>query len=82
MKLKMFILAAILAGGTAFFFGNESSDDNNVSDLQMANVKALSNNESGARCPNGCSNICWGWDKILECDCNYDHFSFCSRWGC
>lgn len=36
----------------------------------------------GSDCPNGCSSIGWGMSKILECDCNYDHFSSCDRWGC
>ena len=78
----MLIAAIVIAGGTAFLFGNASADDSLQSDLQMANVTALSRSETGAKCPNGCSNIGWGWDKILECDCNYDHFSCCNKWGC
>lgn len=47
------------------------------------NVEALTAGEpSGAKCPNGCSDIGWGINKILECDCNYDHLSNCNRWGC
>lgn len=52
-------------------------------DVMMQNVEALSDSEgSGAKCPKGCRSIGWGTDKILECDCNYDHFSCCNLWGC
>ena len=48
----------------------------------MENVEALSGTETGdAKCPSGCKNIGWGTNKILECDCNYDHFSSCESWG-
>lgn len=53
-----------------------------VSSLTLANIEALTRSACGAKCPAGCSHIGWGWDKILECDCNYDHFSSCDRWGC
>ena len=46
------------------------------------NVEALTSGESGAACPDGCKNIGWGFNKILECDCNYDHLSCCDSWGC
>ena len=51
-------------------------------ELMMENVEALSGTETGdAKCPSGCKNIGWGTNKILECDCNYDHFSSCESWG-
>ena len=54
-----------------------------TSDLMLEeNVEALTSGESGAACPNGCKDIGWGLNKILEFDCNYDHFSCCDSWGC
>lgn len=54
-----------------------------TSDLMLEeNVEALTSGESGAACPDVCKNIGWGFNKILECDCNYDHLSCCDSWGC
>ncbi|MQN12162.1 hypothetical protein F7D95_04860 [Prevotella copri] len=73
-------LAIACAGGLVFssqIFATPSND------VMMQNVEALSDSEgSGAKCPKGCRSIGWGTDKILECDCNYDHFSCCNLWGC
>ena len=82
MKLKIFLSTIMLAGGVLFFLGKEDSTGFTDSTLRMANIMALSKSESGPKCPNGCKDIGWGWDKILECDCNYDHFSSCNSWGC
>lgn len=78
----MLIVAIVLVGGVSILSIKGSSDESLTSGVKMANIDALSNSESGAKCPNGCSSIGWGWDKILECDCNYDHLSCCDRWGC
>jgi hypothetical protein len=82
MKLKFIVLLVSLA--TLGYFAIEACINNAqpLTDIQAANVEALSGSESGAKCPNGCSEIGWGWDKILECDCDYDHYSCCNRWGC
>lgn len=69
---------ALMAGYVVY----ASQQEVEMSDLAIANVEALASGESGADCPNGCSAIGWGTTKILECDCNYDHFSSCDRWGC
>jgi hypothetical protein len=53
-----------------------------LSDLELSNVEAIASGEGSTFCSNGCSDIGWGMNKILECDCNYDHFSSCERWGC
>lgn len=65
-----------------------------LSDLILDNIEALAKEPDtddqaappdgggGSDCPKGCSSIGWGMSKILECDCNYDHFSSCDRWGC
>lgn len=82
MKPKFMVCAITLIVGVSFFSSGSVSEQNPMSGLQMANITALSGTESGSKCPNGCSNIGWGWNKILECDCNYDHFSCCDKWGC
>lgn len=64
------------------FSNNLDVRSNNLSDTTLANIEALAAGESGAKCPNGCKDIAWGTHKILECDCNYDHFSSCSSWNC
>ena len=81
---KEFFAALIVAVAATFAGYNiyQSQEKETMSDLMLANVEALANGESGAKCPNGCSEIGWGTNKILECDCNYDHFSCCNRWGC
>ena len=88
MKTKRFYLigAILIAATVTFAYQNQESAQ--ISDLALENIEAISGSEggasgaSGAKCPNGCSSIGWGWEKILECDCNYDHFSCCDRWGC
>jgi hypothetical protein len=84
MKKKIFIvfvLACVCVGITAYKSQFIASSESN--DLMMQNIEALSDpDQSGAKCPNGCKNIGWGVNKILECDCNYDHFSCCESWGC
>jgi hypothetical protein len=82
MKFKILVISVSLA--TLGYFASETFTDvdQNLNGLQIANVEALSSSESGAKCPNGCSDIGWGWNKILECDCDYDHFSCCDKWGC
>uniref|UniRef100_UPI004024B945 NVEALA domain-containing protein n=1 Tax=Bacteroides uniformis TaxID=820 RepID=UPI004024B945 len=78
MKIAFVATFAAVAGYGVYT--NQKVDT--MTDLMLANVEALANDESGAECPNGCSDIGWGTSKILECDCNYDHFSCCNRWGC
>lgn len=78
--LKVAFAAAFVAVAGYGIYTNQKMDS--MSLLLSANVEALANDESGVNCPNGCSQIGWGMDKILECDCSYDHFSSCDRWGC
>jgi hypothetical protein len=83
MKKKIISIAfvAAIAVTTAWNF-IQSKTEVELSDLALANVEALASGEnSGSGC-SGCSSIGWGWNKVLECDCNYDHFSDCDRWGC
>lgn len=75
-------VAVMVIAAVGVFNVNFSNSSDNLLGITMANIEALANGESGAKCPNGCSSIGWGTSKILECDCNYDHFSSCSRWGC
>lgn len=83
-KTKFFaplMVAAFVAAGYVSYgaYSSQLEDDT----LLLENVEALATDrESGAKCPNGCRDIGWGWNKILECDCNYDHFSSCKSWGC
>ena len=83
MKLKQLILpvVAIVSVGIAYASYSHSAAKSEPS-LIFQNIEALTDGESGARCPNGCSDIGWGTHKILECDCNYDHWSSCAKWGC
>lgn len=78
--MRVFCIAVMCLG----FIGLKKLAERSVeTDLNTENIEALSDSEnSGAKCPNGCKNIGWGFDKILECDCNYDHFSICKSWGC
>lgn len=78
LKASFVAAFAMIAGYSVY----NSQKDVALSDIALANVEALASGESGAKCPNGCSAIGWGTTKILECDCNYDHFSSCNRWGC
>ena len=80
-KLALSLVAVAACAGA---FGTyENYQQSGESDALLAeNVEALSNGESGAKCPNGCRHIGWGWDKILECDCDYDRLSSCDSWGC
>lgn len=73
-----FVVVAVVSGMKAY----NATCQSEVDLILAENVEALSKDESGAKCPNGCRDIGWGWDKILECDCNYDHFSRCKSWGC
>jgi len=82
MKKYIKIVAVVAFAAIAGYgmYANQKADS--ISCLLSANIEALANDESGTDCPNGCSDIGWGTSKILECDCNYDHFSSCNRWGC
>lgn len=84
MKRKLKLALASVCVVAAGFGGMKAYNAANPSeaDLLSENVEALSGGESHAKCPNGCRSIGWGWSKILECDCNYDHFSCCDSWGC
>ena len=78
IKIAMVAVVAAVAG--MGIYSSQKADA--MSNIALANVEALASGESGSRCPSGCSDIGWGTSKILECDCNYDHFSCCNRWGC
>lgn len=84
MKKKVFVslaFAAVVAMGYVGYGAYSPQSEEEA--LLLENVEALTGSDvSGAKCPNGCKHIGWGWDKILECDCNYDHFSSCKSWGC
>lgn len=86
MKKGYIIVAFMLCGLVVMAWGSlktySFSTLNGDVGLLIENVEALSSGESGAKCPNGCRSIGWGLDKILECDCNYDHLSCCNSWGC
>ena len=88
MKKNRFYLIGTVLIATIATFAYQSNESAQNSDLALENIEAISGSESGgsgasgAKCPNGCSDFGWGWNKILECDCNYDHFSCCDRWGC
>ncbi len=84
MKMA-FAVVAIAAVGLGSYKAYSSYTAANMSEedlLMQENVDALSSDENGAKCPKGCRDIGWGVDKILECDCNYDHVSCCKSWGC
>ena len=95
MKKSIFIVVIGLVLTSVFF--NYYENRSELSDLVLDNIEALAKDPdtddnaappgepgggSGSKCSNGCSSIGWGMRKILECDCNYDHFSCCDRWGC
>lgn len=85
MKKKVLMAVSVLAVvALATFTGYKTLSPQTTADLMLEeNVEALTAGEpGGVKCPNGCSNIGWGINKILECDCNYDHVSCCDRWGC
>lgn len=75
---SLLITALLCSGHKAYGVWKESVGES----LLEQNVEALSKTETGPKCSNGCKDIGWGWNKILECDCNYDHFSSCNNWGC
>lgn len=83
MKKKyQYIVCAAIACASSLIYSSQTFSSS-PNELMMENVEALSGTETGgAKCPNGCKNIGWGTNKILECDCNYDHFSSCESWGC
>lgn len=84
-KIKVLALAfamIAMAQGSWKAFNSNKANWSDTDLLLSENVEALSKSESGVKCPNGCKDIGWGWNKILECDCNYDHFSKCNSWGC
>ncbi len=81
MRKKIIGVIAVIAIAAVAAF-NMGFSENNLSEISLANIEALAQTESGAKCPNGCKDIGWGTSKILECDCNYDHFSCCNNWGC
>lgn len=84
MNKKNITGAFCIAVACAGILGQSRWTENPVeTDLNVENIEALSDSEvSGSKCPNGCKDIGWGFRKILECDCNYDHFSICNSWGC
>lgn len=80
LVLGAFIMAIACVGAVGLNYFSEQPTENG---LDMENVEALSGTDvSGAKCPRGCRDFGWGVQKILECDCNYDHFSCCNSWGC
>lgn len=78
------VICVIAAGAGSWKIYSDYGRNQDGTDLLIENVEALSGGTeaSGAKCPNGCKNIGWGLNKILECDCNYDHLSCCDSWGC
>lgn len=82
LKATLAVVCMVAAGAGSWKAYNVlSTNETNL--LLEQNIEALSRNESsGAKCPNGCRNIGWVFDKILECDCEYDHLSCCKSWGC
>jgi hypothetical protein len=85
-KIISVVFIAAIAVAAAWNFSQSSNAGVELSDIALANVEALAaDEESDSKpkwCTNGCSAIGWGTEKILECDCNYDHASKCNRWGC
>ena len=81
---KIFIPAILVVAAVSGSIGfrGEFNTEHSLNDIVIANIEALTSTESGVNCLSGCKHIGWGWDKILECDCNYDHFSSCGSWGC
>ncbi|MDR1371918.1 MAG: NVEALA domain-containing protein [Dysgonamonadaceae bacterium] len=62
------------------YLGNSS--ESAMSDVSLANVEALADDESGS-CSGGCKDIGWGASQILKCNCSYTgYFSSCNSWGC
>lgn len=85
MKAKILsgVVAVAIAAIAAVNVNFNSEAENTLSALNMANVEALAQNESGAKCPNGCRDIGFGTHEILQCDCEYtSYFSSCDSWGC
>lgn len=74
---------AMIVVGALFYSYSKLLASSDGKEFLLENVEALSDGENGgSKCPRGCRNIGWGYNKILECDCNYDHFSDCNSWGC
>lgn len=71
---------AVAAGWNAYLGESKVA----LSELGLANVEALANGEgSGTICTAGCTQISWGVDSILKCNCKYTGwFSSCKKWGC
>lgn len=83
MKTKLIGLAIVLFISIVSYCAyNNYNKSNELTEIQLANIEALTSNESGTKCPNGCSDIGLGLNKILRCDCAYDRFSSCNKWGC
>ena len=80
LTLAVVMVVAAAFGGVKTYGAYAGASESDQ--LFSENIEALSNSESGVRCTTGCKAIGWGWGKILECDCNYDHFSCCDTWGC
>jgi hypothetical protein len=82
MRKKLFIgISAVAVGAIAAVNVNYASQNNDLSDLALANVEALAG--EGASCSSGCRDIGWGTSQILRCDCSYTGiWSSCNNWGC
>lgn len=81
-KATLTVVCVVAVGTGSWRAYSAYNTNGNETDILAENVEALSNGDvSGAKCPNGCKDIGWGWNKILECDCEYDHFSCCDSWG-
>ena len=80
--MKKIFIAAVLTVATAMggFLCYNENDADGLSDIAKANIEALANEMPD--CLGGCRDIGWGFNKILECDCEYDYFSFFFVWGC
>lgn len=79
-KIRVVAMATILLAGIGSVY--TSQNRNNFSILTMENIEALSSNEAGVKCPDGCSSIGFGFNKILDCHCEYKSLSSCNKWGC
>ena len=82
MKKKIFIsIAAVAVAAIATVNVNFASQNNDLSDLALANVEALAGECNS--CRNGCRDIGWGMSQILKCDCSYTGiWSSCNNCGC
>jgi len=83
MKKLLLTASGIFLAASLYIGINSYKNINSVSDLLLANVEALADDESAGPCTQGCKQIGWGWDQILKCSCDYTFwFSTCDSWGC